>query len=569
MRERPLDTPGYHVLLLGIAVLVMAPLAVLTGTYANFKLGFFDSGAILAGVLGSSIVIWYGKQAFHGANYIQTLASGAGSLAAMSAIVQLFYWLGLGRPNYLLLTLFCMSVAMFGMGLGMRTTPLLVDKWKLPFPGARAVAQALRTLADSTLLRKSLFKMGGGTSVGFLSEGGYLAFPGSWGFESAGLGAGLLVGFRIVMPAMTLALLGYLLTPFLRELGWLSADHPFFRWGFYPALAMILGASAVQMAPGIMQSLKRFKQEKPGDEVAPSQQSSSLTLWWIVAWGALMLLLGWRGFGVNPLFILLAAALVAVFNLSNGISVGIANANPISSAFAVTVLILMLFGVDKALDGLIAGFIVFVGVANGTDMQTDRATGAILGSDRNVQWWYNSVGILVGAPLAVFLAFTFVDHYPELMSMPGKGAQWSSAMTVKMNGMLQSITTGYKSHQLLGLGIGFVLGIFLSLVRKRLRRVRVDGGKPCFHTNSKLDFLLDTVVVPSPAAMAFGGFLPLTYVIWYTLGGAFSALHAWVHAGEEGAAEEASGVDAPSLFGGGILVGGGLGSLSHIIRSLL
>lgn len=558
MQERQMDTPGYHVLILVFGA-VLSVLAVLTGTYMNFKLGFFDAGSLLCGVLGSSLVVLYGKQAFHGANYLQTMASGAGSLAAMSAITQLFYWRGIELPNIVLLTVFALAIAMYGVGWGMRTTPLLIDQWKLPFPGGRAVAETLRTLADKALLRKSLFTMGGGGLFGYLFEGGVMSLPPAWLFNAPSLAAGMIVTARIAFPAITLGLTGWLLTPWLREIGYLQPDQPFFRWGFYVALAMILGSSAVRVLPSWIENLRRLKSE-------PAQgSSSSRFLWpWIGGWGVVVLLCGWLGFGVSPLYILVAELLVAIFVLTNGISVGVANANPISSAFAVTVLILMLLGVPSAKDALFASMVVFVGVANGTDMQGDRAVGTFLGASRMKQWWYNAAGVLIGAPLAVFLASLFLESIPALTSQTTLGKQWTSAMTIKMDGILQAVAGGYQSHQLVGLGIGLFLGVLIELLRNKLRKRRISGGQPSFSANPRIDFLMDAVVLPSPAAAAFGGFIPLPWVLWYGAGGVIDSLHTWVY----GNPREREGVKAPILCGSGLLVGGGLAVLYAIIASL-
>ena len=55
---------------------------------------------------------------------------------------------------------------MFGAGVGMLYTPMLVDRLKLPYPEGLAVANILRALTDKRLLRRSVATLGGGTLGG-------------------------------------------------------------------------------------------------------------------------------------------------------------------------------------------------------------------------------------------------------------------------------------------------------------------------------------------------------------------------------------------------------------------
>ena len=64
--------------------------------------------------------------------------------------------------------LYFMCIGMFGVGIGMFYTPILVDRMQLPFPSGFAVANILRALTDRDLLRRSVAKFGGGMGVGYL-----------------------------------------------------------------------------------------------------------------------------------------------------------------------------------------------------------------------------------------------------------------------------------------------------------------------------------------------------------------------------------------------------------------
>ena len=71
-------------------------------------------------------------------------------------------WLGLPEPPAWQLVLYFMCIGMFGVGIGMFYTPILVDRMQLPFPSGFAVANILRALTDRDLLRRSVAKLGGG-----------------------------------------------------------------------------------------------------------------------------------------------------------------------------------------------------------------------------------------------------------------------------------------------------------------------------------------------------------------------------------------------------------------------
>src|ERR1041384_3403774 len=153
-------SPAYHVLLVSVALLVLGPLAGITAAYMNFSLGFFVGGQVLAGILGSAVTYGYGPEGKHGANYMQTLAASVASLAGMGVLVQAMAWLGMPMPAPWKLVLFFFCIGMFGVGVGMLYTPLLVDRLKLEYPSGHAVANILRALTDRRLLRRSIAQLG-------------------------------------------------------------------------------------------------------------------------------------------------------------------------------------------------------------------------------------------------------------------------------------------------------------------------------------------------------------------------------------------------------------------------
>ena len=161
-----IDSPGYYLLLGVVAIFILGPLGGITAAYMNFSLGFFVGGQVLAGILGSVVTYGYGADGKHGANYIQTMAASVAGLSGMAVLIQAMTWLGLPSPPVWQLVLYFMCIGMFGVGVGMLYTPILVDRMRLSFPSGFAVANILRALTDLTLLKRSVAKLGGGTLAG-------------------------------------------------------------------------------------------------------------------------------------------------------------------------------------------------------------------------------------------------------------------------------------------------------------------------------------------------------------------------------------------------------------------
>src|SRR5262249_45896505 len=121
-----IGSPAYHVMLACVAIFILGPLGGVSAAFMNFSIGFFIGGQVLAGILGSTVTLPYGPEGKHGANYMQTMAASVAGLCAMSVLAQAMVWLGLPEPAYWKLVLYLISIGMFGAGVGMLYTPLLV-----------------------------------------------------------------------------------------------------------------------------------------------------------------------------------------------------------------------------------------------------------------------------------------------------------------------------------------------------------------------------------------------------------------------------------------------------------
>ena len=117
----------------------------------------------------------------------------------MGVLIQAMVWLGLPQPPMWQLVLYMLTIGMFGAGIGMLYTPILVDRMKLVFPSGLAVANILRALTDPVLLRRSVALLGGGVASGLVGgiAAAKVAILGTIELSTSTFGAGMVVGARI------------------------------------------------------------------------------------------------------------------------------------------------------------------------------------------------------------------------------------------------------------------------------------------------------------------------------------------------------------------------------------
>ncbi|MCC6619665.1 MAG: OPT/YSL family transporter [Deltaproteobacteria bacterium] len=629
----------FHMLLGAIAILVLGPLGGITAAYMNFSLGFFVGGQVLAGILGSAVTFGYGAEGKHGANYMQTLAASVASMAGMAVLIQAMVWLGLEIPNPLELMLYYLCIGMYGVGVGMLFTPILVDKMRLTYPSGFAVANILRALTDKLLLKVSITKLAIGTGLGFVGAIGVekaMFAPFTWlrelAFSASTFGAGMVVGVRIAFAGAVMALIGALMTDELRASGWLGPNDSFRIIGFVIALGMILGAAIVDLTLVGRDFVKHMKQKQVAADAAPVEEwkrvNTQRLLVWILFWGVAVFLCATQLFHQEAGYVLVALGLVFVFMLVNGISLGISDSNPISSAFVVTVLVLSVIGLSDAIGGLVCASILLISVSIGGDMQQDRSTGWRLGTNRILQFRYQVIGVTMGAVLAVAMANVFMTGFPELkvdQLTHGENERWTAAMTVKFVGGLDifmgrpgEIAAGNdlspkeqlalmtargqelpkdkpkaviaaaspeekqqakdlvlgarekkKNIQFEALAIGISIGLVTEILRKLLKRSRRYKAFKEGSTAGKVtDLAVDCVLLPSPYASSFGGFVPYKTALWFAAGGIFAsgleAIQKYLQkrrgksAVTDGVPEDMS---TNSLIGGGLIAGESLAML--------
>jgi uncharacterized oligopeptide transporter (OPT) family protein len=260
---------------------------------------------------------------------------------------------------------------------------------------------------------------------------------------------------------------------------------------------------------------------------------------------------------IPVLWVVFAIAMSFVFLMINGISQGMTDQNPISSAFVVTVLMMAGLGLRDPLVGLFGGSILLVACTVGVDMQQDRSTGARLGSNRTIQFRFQVVGIIMGALLAVGMTKLFMSSYPELRinlyDNPGQGGTWQSTMTYKFVGVLKQLSNA-NTKVIIAMAIGFVFGLVVQVVRRVvLKSAAYKAWVQQSSTNRVIDFVLDALVLASPYASSFGGFVDFITSLWWGLGGVLASVLTWW-----GKQRSKSTDDLPDDMSGVSLVGGGL-----------
>jgi hypothetical protein len=599
-RTLPMGSPGYYAFLAVIAVVILGPLGGITAAYMNFALGFFVGGQVLAGILGSSVTYFYGPEGKHGANYMQTMAASVASMAAMGVLIQAMVWLGMPLPSTGILITYFLCIGMFGVGVGMLYTPILVDKLQLTYPSGLAVANILRALTDVKLLKRSVGTLTGGIGGGVVLSvavhrlGGWLEKmkePGAaltWAstFSAATFGGGMIVGARVSISAILVGGIGLLMTPWLVANGYLGANDPFRKIGFIFALGTILGAAIIDLSLLAFDAFKKITAARNAPTVVSTEPKAKIgrLIAWVVFWGAALALVATQMLNVPIGWVLLAIALAFVFQMINGISQGITDQNPISSAFVVTVLLMGLLGLRDPLIGLLGGSILLVSCTVGVDMQQDRSTGWRLGSDRTIQFRYQMLGIVSGAFVAVIMTRLFLEGFPvlnknlfanpELRFTEAKG--WGSAMTYKFVGVLNTLSQD-QSKTLKVMGLGVIIGLVIEAARKLLFKNKAYlAWKEKSDTNRAIDFTLDALILASPYASSFGGFVEFESSVWWGLGGMLSSLLALrkprpvpvpaatvpkPEAKTDAPEELPEDMSATSLVGGGLLAGESLFAL--------
>jgi hypothetical protein len=184
-----------------------------------------------------------------------------------------------------------------------------------------------------------------------------------------------------------------------------------------------------------------------------------------------------------------------------------------------------------------------------------------LGPNRAIHFRYMDDVIPMGSIMGVVFAKLFMAAYPVLnldqtvMKAGEQPANWSAAMTYKFVGILRSLTEP-KPYQMTAIWLGVGLGLLIELARKVIKawpayRAFADSGRAGFAT----DFVVDAIVLPSPYAFSFGGFVNLGTSAWFAAGGVASSLWNTLAPRRSEDSDLPSDMSSTSLVGGGYIAG--------------
>ncbi|HZN48116.1 MAG TPA: peptide transporter, partial [Ramlibacter sp.] len=126
----------------------------------------------------------------------------------------------------------------------------------------------------------------------------------------------------------------------------------------------------------------------------------------------------------------------------------------------------------------------------------------------------------------------------------------SSAMTYKFVGVLRSLTDD-KPYQRTAIVAGIAIGFAIETLRKLLRPRR---------------FVFDAILLPSPYALSFGGFVNLPTSLWLGAGGVVASV---IEARSTRRSDLPPDMSGTSLFGGGLIAGDALAALALGVAGLL
>ncbi len=308
-------------------------------------------------------------------------------------------------------------------------------------------------------------------------------------------GSGLLVGFRICLAmAIGMFISWFILPPYLLSHGMIPEQtYPMtLRWVMWPATGLMVAGGLTSLALKwnlIVKTFRGLKGSKMDHRDFPMQ--------WVVAGSILMTvvvcMVQYFSMGI-PVWLSLIAVLLSLPLMLVGLRVlGETNWGPISAMSNMMQAVFAFISpgnvpVNMSSSGL-TGTIAVTSEA----LMQDFKAGQLVGSNpRNL-----TVAQLLAAPVGS-IATAIV--YPVLRDKFGIGPQGlSSPISVKWAGFAELLTKGLNALPpgcLVGLAIGIVLGIALTLLAERWAEL-----------------------VPSPSAIGIGMLIPASVLMTFILGG--------------------------------------------------
>ena len=253
----------------------------------------------------------------------------------------------------------------------------------------------------------------------------------------------------------------------------------------------------------------------------------------------------------------------------NGISQGISDWNPISSAFVVSVLLMSAIGLRDPIVAMMAASVLLVSTIVGVDMQQDRRRAG--GWDRSARSSsaIRRPGIAMGSVLCVVLAEFFMSTNPVLRidtfahpeAIAGRMAVGDDVQVRRRDPRHRRTSSPFTSrrsasacHRLLHRGG--------ARAARRLARLPapIDRDRAGF----AIGWIVDAILLGSPYASSTGGFLEPRGHPWFAVGSVASSLLGWDAAARKrqgGGRRPARRHEHDLAVGGGLIAGESLYAL--------
>jgi uncharacterized oligopeptide transporter (OPT) family protein len=523
--------------------------------YMGLKTGFVESGQLTASILGFFLLssstrasgrpfsIWENNIAQTTAASMAAMPGAAGLLGSLPALVLLgFHYSAWGLAAWGLV------LGLLGLGIGLMLKRKLLDDEALPFPTGIATAELIRAMHASgqKALRRSrsLLMVGlGAMAAVWLRDGRPAVIPQAsfLPFRVAGLpartftlgiswsplmlGLGAIIGLRAGLSLAFGSLASWgIIAPRLFASGIVTQSRysAFAGWLAFPGVALILGAAAISLfddARQLPRALVDLWSSKPLTPTLSKRERGWTTLIAAGSGSAVVALLGWWIFKVNPLIVLLAVLLSVALGSVCARAAGQTDIAPLGKMGRITQFLFGALSPGNTAVNTVAGSVVAGDAAQTVSTLRAFRAGQVLGATPQHQTWAQAIGVLVGTLVALPVYLLLVGTYGlGTGPLPAPSAQeWKAVAEVVAAG-----PKAFPPHALSAALIGFAIGAVLSLLSRRQWRF-----------------------LPAPAAVGIGFLVPSHYAVSICLGSLLLAF-------AQKARPQFASQDAPAMAAGAI-----------------
>ncbi|WP_041792195.1 OPT/YSL family transporter [Stigmatella aurantiaca] len=501
-------------------------LLAITNVYMGLKTGWWESGSIIAAVLGFSGLTalgrrWGGGPSMLETNLTQTTASAVGAMPAVAGLlgsIPALTMMGLSVPAWGIVV-WSATLGVLGVLAAYLLRSRLLDQEGLAFPTGVATAELITALHRTgrverpgraqVLLGSGLFTM----AMTWLRDvqawvpavtgapGRLAGLPASTftlgiGWSPMLMAVGMMAGLQMSLSMVLGALVSWVaIAPELARAGSVDSHlgyDGFSVWLTWPGVGLMVGAAVVSLAAQARSLLGAAAKDLRSLGSAEEPSLGRWAVWTGVGASVLTLVLGRVVFGLPVLHTLLALALVLPLCAVCARGAGQMDISPVSQMGQLTqVASGTVFpgptGLNVAAGSVVAGAVAQTGVS----LWSYKA-GHLLKSSPARQMLSQMLGVLVGSLVSVPVYLLLVDTYGLGEALPVPSAhQFRIVASVSIQGL-----EGLPPYAARAAAIGFFVGAGLTLAaRGRLERL-----------------------VPSAVAMGLGMLLPAHYAITIGLG---------------------------------------------------